>query len=356
MKAAARAKAAALSKAVPSKAVAPPKPGTGLTPKPPAPLNRFLENDSSSSAPQVSKTVAVKMEPSFLPPPPVSNMMTTSGERKFANQEPQQTVHYPTLPSISDPRLPDQSRPDPAPHRSIQKRKVGDPFSAHDLKIIWNQCFEHRQAPDMSRLGHFALPIPSHSLHLVSPAQLERAKRYVIPDIVRFEVTPLQLGEKNSQLDQVTARLLHLDPAQVKGQNTTPAYHKLQLRPSTSQTDGLAWPVLRAMQLGWELTARWYKDVIVDGAWVSLGRIDREDTIMSDAMDIDGDENDKNDKVTSQVNRNNNPIGTGLGDFVANELKKNVVKTKHSRDEPEGSWNVDREIGRWLNHVWRQQN
>lgn len=374
MKATALAKAAALSKAAaPSKAVAPPKPGTGLSPKLPAPLNRCLENDSSSSAPQVSKTVAAKMEPSVLPSPPVSNMMTTSGEKKSANQEPQQTVHYPilpstsdpqqsvhypTLPSTSDPRLPDQSRPenkpdskpDPTINRSIQKRKVGDPFSAHDLKIIWNQCFEQRQAPDQSRLGHFALPIPSHSLHLVSPAQLERAKRYAIPDFVRFEVTPLQLGGENSRLDQVTARLLHLDPAQAMGQNTTPAYHKLQLRPSTSQTDGLAWPVLRAMQLGWELTARWYKEVIVDQGWLFIvegAKKERE----PDAMDID----DENDQVTTSHDSNAG-TGTGLGDFVANELKKNVAKTKLSRDEPKGSADIDDEIGRWLNHVWRGQN
>lgn len=103
------------------------------------------------------------------------------------------------------------------------------------------------------------------------------------------------------------------------------------------------------MQVGWELTARWYKEVIVDGGWVSLGRLDREDTVMSDAMDIDGE--NENDKVMTSRN-SKNPIGTGLGDFVANELKRNVVKTKHSRDEPEGSLNVDREIGRWLDHVW----
>ncbi|EDO65268.1 hypothetical protein NCU10304 [Neurospora crassa OR74A] len=348
-------KAAALSNAA-----GPLTSGTGMPSKPPVPLD--TDNDSSSSAPRVPSTLTIEKEPSRFSPFSFPSRRTTSGGDKLVCQELQQSVHRPTLPSTFDSLLPNKSRPenkrdpksDPASTRSIQKRKVGDLFSAADLKIIWKQCFEQRQPPDQSRLGHFALPIPSHSLHLVSPAQLERAKRYFVPDIVRFEVTPLQLGKKKSRSSQANARLFHSDPTQIAGRETsTPTYHKLQLRPSTSQTDGLAWPVLRAMQVGWELTARWYKEVIVDGGWVSLGRLDREDTVMSDAMDIDGE--NENDKVITSRN-SKNPVGTGLGDFVANELKKNVVKTKHSRDEPEGSLNVDREIGRWLDHVWREQN
>lgn len=355
MKEAALATVAALSKAAASLTS-----GTGMPLKPPVPLN--ADNDSSSSAPQVPSTLAVEKEPSLFSPFSFPSKRKTSGGDKSVYQGPQQSVHRPTLPSTSDSLLSNKSRPenkrdpksDPASTRSIQKRKVGDLFSAADLKIIWKQCFKQRQPPDQFRLGHFALPIPSDSLHLVSPAQLERAKRYFVPDIVRFEVTPLRLGKKNSRPSQVTARLPHLDPTQIVGHETsTPAYHKLQLRPSTSQTDGIAWPVLRAMQVGWELTTRWYKEVIVDEGWVSLGRLDREDTVMSDTMDIDGE--NKNDKVITSRN-SKTPIGTGLGDFVADELKKNVVKTRLSRDEPEGSLNVDRDIGRWLDHVWREQN
>ncbi|KAK3951114.1 hypothetical protein QBC32DRAFT_393350, partial [Pseudoneurospora amorphoporcata] len=368
-KTAASIKAAPLARAVPSskaaaplKAIAPPTSGTGLPPKPHVHLP--IEKVSDCSTLQVSRTLAVKTDSSPPFPPSLSSRMTTSGDDKSADQEPQQSVHCPVPLSTTNLRPPDQPRPekkpDPKPSqastRSIQKRKVGDAFAAHDLKMIWNQCFEHRQAPDVSRLGHFALPIPSHSLHLVSPAQLERAKRYVIPGIIRFEVTPLQPGGENSPIDPARARLFCISapaPPQDMGEDITPAYHKLQLRPSTSQTDGLAWPVLRAMQLSWELTARWYKEVIVDWGWVSLGRLDREDTVMPDAMDIDGDDEHGGKNISHEKN-----TGMGLGDFVANELKKNVVKTKHSWDEPRGSADIDEEIRSWLQlqHLGREQD
>ena len=369
MQVAALAKKAALSRAAPSpkaaaplKVVPPPMSGTGLPPKPPVPINRFPEEDSNRSAPRVPGTSVVKPESSTPFPHTFSIRMATSGDDKPENKEPQQSIETPTLPLITNLRPRDEPQPenksDPKPDqastRSTQKRKRGDTSSAAELKIIWALCFEHRQAHDVSRLGHFALPIPSHSLHLVSPVQLDRAKRYVIPDIIRFEVTPLQLDGEASPIDPVRAELFALDLAQ----HATPAYYKLQLRPSTNQTDGLAWPVLRSMQIAWELTARWYKEVIVDGGWAELGRMDREDTVMPDAMDMDGDENenDKNDKNDKTTSHHDKITGMGLGDFVASELKKTVTKTKHRRDEPKGSVDIDDEISSWLSHLWREQN
>lgn len=187
--------------------------------------------------------------------------------------------------------------------------------------------------------------------------------RYLLLNTVQFEVLPLQLGggEKSPPPDDVAMKLFGSDPAQTSGQKqTTPAYHKLQLRPSKTVTDGVGWPVLRSMQIAWEVTARWYKEVIVDEGWNAMGRTAHGVMIAmhsdGDAMGIDGEENNdfKNDKHVDDIN--NPAINTGLGDFVAAELRRNVTKTKFGRDEPSGSTDIDLEIGRWVNHIENELN
>ncbi|KAK3391647.1 hypothetical protein B0T20DRAFT_446985 [Sordaria brevicollis] len=355
-------KASALAKGSnPPKAAAPSTIGNNLPFKLPTPHPRFLVEQSpevkASTPPKAAAPFLVEQspEPTVPRPPPTSTNLATSGDSKLANQEPQQSVHAQSL-NYPDLRLPDRpksantpdSKPSPTLNRSsIRNRKAGDPFSPGDLQMIWNQCFSHRFTPDAARLGYFALPIPSHALHLVSPEQLGRARRYLLLSTIQFEVLPLQPGGNENKIP-------------------LPNYHKLQLRPSHSILDGLSWPILRAMQIAWEVTARWYKKVIVDEGWNAMGRM--EQTMMirkrshggGNPMDIDGggEEENKNDFDHDwHDDILNNPANyRGLGDYVATEVRRDVVKTKIARDEPSGTAEVDREIGRWMDHIQHMLN
>ena len=50
---------------------------------------------------------------------------------------------------------------------NVDGRVVGDHFLSHDLRLLWNSCFEQRQPPDVIRLAILITSNKIYQVHII---------------------------------------------------------------------------------------------------------------------------------------------------------------------------------------------